>query len=239
MENLPIYVSLIFVLTTALTVFLFYKASNGSKASLLLVLLWLAIQMPVSLSGFYQDTTTMPPRFLILIGVPLLFIVMLFLSSRGRRYIDSLDLKFLTLLHIVRVPVELVLFWLFLNKTVPELMTFSGRNFDILSGLTAPFIYYVGFVSRKLSPAMLLLWNFACLLLLFNIVTHAILSAPFPFQQLAFSQPNIAVLYFPFTWLPAGIVPLVLFSHLVSIRKLMMLKREKSIETAQPQTGIN
>jgi hypothetical protein len=118
-------------------------------------------------------------------------------------------------------------------------MTFSGRNFDILSGLTAPFVYYFGFVRKKLSTAVILLWNFVCLLLLFNIVAHAILSAPFPFQQLAFSQPNIAVLHFPFTWLPACIVPLVLFSHLVTIRKLLMLKREKSIEAVLPETEIH
>jgi hypothetical protein len=55
---------------------------------------------------------------------------------------------------------------------------------------------------------------------LFNIVLTAILSAPLPIQQLAFEQPNIAVLYFPFTFLPGFIVPIVLFSHLVVISKI-------------------
>ena len=57
-----------------------------------------------------------------------------------------------------------------------------------------------------------------------NIVVNAILSAPFTFQQFAFDQPNVAVLYFPFVWLPCFIVPVVLFSHLVLIRQL--LKKE-------------
>jgi hypothetical protein len=56
---------------------------------------------------------------------------------------------------------------------------------------------------------------------LFNIVLTAILSAPLPIQQLAFEQPNIAVMYFPFVYLPGFIVPIVLFSHLVSLKKLM------------------
>jgi hypothetical protein len=239
MENLPIYVYVIFILTTALTVFFFYKASQRSKRSLIVLLVWLAIQMIVSLSGFYENTTQMPPRFLLLIGIPLLFIIVLFSSLAGRRWMDRLDGKFLTLLHIVRVPVELVLFWLFLNKAVPELMTFSGRNLDILSGLTAPFIYYFGYVRKQLSSTIILLWNFVCLLLLFNIVIHAVLSAPFPFQQLAFEQPNIAVLYFPFTWLPACIVPVVLFAHLVSIRKLLLLKRGNAHEAVLHEAGMN
>jgi hypothetical protein len=104
---------------------------------------------------------------------------------------------------------------------MPELATFEGRNFDILSGLTAPFIWYYGFIKKKLKKGWLLAWNFICLGLLLNIVVHAVLSVPTPFQQLAFDQPAIAVLYYPFILLPAVIVPLVLFAHLVSIRQLM------------------
>jgi hypothetical protein len=101
-------------------------------------------------------------------------------------------------------------------------MTFEGRNFDILSGITAPFIYYFGFIKNKLDKKIILAWNFLCLGLLINIVGIALLSAPFPFQKFAFSQPNIALAYFPFVWLPCCIVPLVLFSHLVTIRQLIM-----------------
>ena len=42
-----------------------------------------------------------------------------------------------------------------------------------------------------------------------------------PFQQFGFDQPNIAMLYSPFVWLPCFIVPTVLFSHLVCIRKYL------------------
>jgi len=69
------------------------------------------------------------------------------------------------------------------------------------------------------------LWNVMALALLLNIVINALLSAPFPFQQFAFDQPNIAILYFPFVWLPSFIVVTVLFSHLVSLRKLIKNKK--------------
>lgn len=100
-------------------------------------------------------------------------------------------------------------------------MTFEGRNFDILSGLTAPVVYYFGFIKKGLNKKLILVWNLICLGLLINIVAIAVLSAPFPFQKFAFDQPDIAVLYFPFNWLPCCVVPLVLFSHLATIRQLL------------------
>lgn len=220
MQNLPLYISIVFGLTTMLTVFIFHKAANNSNLTLLILLAWLALQAFIGLSGFFTITDAVPPRFLLMVLPPFLFIALLFTTSKGRHYIDSLNPQTLTLLHTVRVPVEFVLFWLCLNKTIPELMTFEGRNFDILSGLTAPLVYYLGYVRKVLNSKIILLWNFICLGLLINIVVNAVLSAPFPFQQFAFEQPNIAVLYFPFNWLPCCVVPLVLFSHLASIRQL-------------------
>jgi hypothetical protein len=118
-----------------------------------------------------------------------------------------------------------VLFWVFLHKGIPEVMTFEGRNLDIISGITAPVIYYLGFVSGRLWPRTILSWNLICLALLVNIVTTAILSTPYPFQRFGFDQPNVAIFYFPFVWLPAVIVPIVLLSHLAAIRKLIGKKK--------------
>ena len=222
MENLPSYVSIVFTLTTIWTVGFFYKAANNSKTTLFILVIWLLFQTVIGLSDFYIVTDTIPPRFLLLVLPPILFIGGLFYTTQGRLYMDNLDLKSLSILHVIRIPVEMVLYWLFAYKTVPELMTFEGRNFDILSGLTAPFIFYFGFKTKQLGRKVILIWNFICLGLLLNIVTNAILSAPFTFQKFAFDQPNIAVLYFPFNWLPSIIVPLVLFSHLVTIRQLFI-----------------
>lgn len=186
----------------------------------MILLAWLGVQTLIGRSGFYTVTDTIPPRFLLMVTPPLLLIIRLFATSKGRNYIDGLDLKTLTVLHTIRIPVELVLIWLFVHKTVPELMTFEGRNFDILSGLSAPIIYYFGFVKKQLNSKSILLWNIICLVLLINIIANAVLSAPFPFQKFAFDQPNIAVLFFPFNWLPSFVVPLVLFSHLATIWQL-------------------
>jgi hypothetical protein len=141
---------------------------------------------------------------------------------------------------MIRIPVEIVLFLLAANKTIPELMTFSGRNFDIISGITAPIIYLLCFRGNQLrNPRLLLAWNFICLGLLLNIVMNAILSAPFPFQKFAFAQPNIAILYFPFSWLPLFIVVVVLFSHLVALSRLLKSHEVLMLsEIKEPKTKL-
>ena len=221
MDSLPSYVSLIFVLTTFLSLGLLFTGTGRSKKVFGIAILWLLIQGLIASSDFYLESTSIPPRFVLLVWPPLILILGLFVSKKGRAFIDSCDVKMLTWLHIVRVPVEIVLYWLFIYKMVPQLMTFEGRNFDILAGLTAPFIVYFGYIKKSIGKKTLLAWNFICLALLINIVVNAILSAPFATQQFAFDQPNIAVLYWPFVWLPAFVVPVVLFAHLVSIRKLL------------------
>lgn len=221
MNNLPYYINLVFIGTTLLTLWLFLRAVNYSKTSSSIVIIWTIFQSFMGLSGFYYNLDSFPPRFLLLIAPAILLIITLFNTGKGRAFIDKLSMEKLTLLHIIRIPVEIVLLWLFLQKKIPQLMTFEGRNFDILAGITAPIIYYLVFVKQNLSRKILLFWNFICLSLLLNIVINALLSAPLPFQQFAFEQPNIAILYFPFNLLPSVVVPLVLFAHLVVIRRLL------------------
>jgi hypothetical protein len=143
------------------------------------------------------------------------------LSKRGQNFIDGLSLETLTWLSVVRIPVEICLYWLYLAEAVPELMTFEGRNFDILAGLTAPLIAYFGFRKKVIGPKTILVWNIVSLGLLLFIVANGVLSAPLPIQQFAFDQPNIALLNFPFSWLQTFIVPCVLFAHFVTIRRLL------------------
>lgn len=235
LENLPVYISIIFGLTTVLTLLLFFwtiKESNSQPVRqnsikiLIGLILWLTIQAVLTLQNVYSARTDFFPPTILLMGiVPWIFtIIGLFITQKGLQFVDSLPLINLTYLNIVRLPVELVLFWLFLNKAVPELMTFEGRNFDIVAGISAPLIAYFGLTKGKINRRVILLWNFICLALLLNIVANAFLSAPSSVQKFAFDQPNIAILHFPFSWLPTFIVPLVLLGHLISIRQILKFR---------------
>ena len=219
MAAIPLITSIGFVLTTLATLYFFYQATK-SKSFLIGILIYMAIVGIVGYTGFYRVENTIPPRFIFLLAPGVLALVLLFLSQKGRTFSDQTNLRWLTLLHVIRVPVELVLFSVFQAGLIPELMTFEGYNYDILSGISAPLIYYAVFVKKWIGNKGLLLWNVLCLGLLINILTIAILSAKTPIQQLAFDQPNVGVTYFPFVWLPAVVVPIVFYAHLASIRQL-------------------
>ncbi len=221
MENLPIYVNISFIVITFLTIYLFYRATQRSQKALWVILGWLVLHGILSYSGFYETTDTIPPRAMLTFFPTFILIIALFNTSSGKAFIDSLDEKALTILHTIRIPVEIVLLLLFLNGLLPEIMTFEGRNFDILAGLTAPFVYYLGYVKNKIGKNGLLIWNILCVVLLSNIVFYALFSIETPFQQFGLDQPNRAILYFPFAWLPAVVVPIVFFSHFATIRKLL------------------
>lgn len=231
-ENLPFYVTWIFALTTFLAVIFYLFAiwkTEPVKSRFLLtvsVLIFLvAVQSALAFNGFYLAKTT-PPRFP-LAPFPTIVILLTLFFLFSRQAASAKSLQILTLLSVVRVPVEIVLLWLYQQKQIPQLMTFEGWNFDIISGLTAPFVAWFAFRGGKINRSFLIVWNLVAFGLLLNIMTIAILSLETPFQQFAFEQPNRGVLYFPFIWLPAVIVPVVFASHIISLWQLLKFSPEK------------
>ena len=225
-ENLPGYVSIIFILTTFLTIgFLLIAVKQTvfdtipAKILIFLLAFWTIFQAILALNGFYQNPS-FPPR-LVLFGVlPAILLIFSYFIFFRQVFIEKLPLKVLTLLSVIRFPVELVLLWLFQGGLVPESMTFEGRNFDILSGLTAPIIYYLAFRGGKTNRPLLIVWNLLALALLCNIVTTAILAFPSVNPDIPLALQNRGVTFFPYVWLPTVVVPIVFFSHLASLWKL-------------------
>ena len=131
----------------------------------------------------------------------------------------NLNSNYLIAIHTLRLPVELVLYQLYLAGKIPKIMTFHGWNLDILSGLTALIILVYPLITKKyIRPSIVFIWNSIGLVFLAIIVSLAILSAPLPIQQFGFAQPNIAVFEFPYCYLPTCIVPIVLLSHILIIK---------------------
>ncbi|GAB3740310.1 hypothetical protein [Spirosoma lituiforme] len=224
MEQIPPFIPIVFGLTMLVGSWLFAKATQYSRSFLIVMTAWIICQSVLGLTGFYTSIDPGPPRFPLLLLPPLLSIIALMSMARGKAFINRLNIRMLTLFHLVRIPVEIVLVWLFTFEAIPQLITFEGRNFDIFSGLSAPLIYYFGFQGNRPNKPLLLVWNFACLGLVVNVVINGLLSAPTPFQQFAFDQPNIAIGYFPFNLLPSCLVPLVILAHLTTIRQLLTQK---------------
>jgi hypothetical protein len=221
-------VSWVFLLTAILAAALFFHQiwehtadSLAGKAVLLFMPIWIALQSLLAYSGFYVQGNSFPPRLLIFGPIPMFFgIFALFLFGR-HSLIDRLPLIFLTLIHTVRIPIEIVLHWLADAGAVPVAMTYNGTNIDILSGLTAPVAAYIYYRFGASSRIFLIAWNVIAFVLVLNIVITSILAFPSPMQMVGLEQPNRAVMYFPFVLLPTVIVPIVIFSHLASLRQLL------------------
>ena len=188
---------------------------------------WIFLQIIITRMDVYNSSMNSLPPKIVLFGILPTFVVIigLFFSRKGRNLMDQLPLEKLHFVHILRIPVEIVLYFLFVSKAIPEIMTFEGYNFDILAGISAPIVAYFGIHKGKFNRKALLIWNFLCLALLFNIILIALFSVQSPLQKLAFDQPNIAIMYYPYSCLPTFIVPVVLFCHLVSIRQLLFPKK--------------
>jgi hypothetical protein len=225
-ENLSPFINWAFALVTILTVvFYLYAVREKTRQNAFLLItagvlvFLLGIHASLAFNGFYL-VKTVPSRFFLAL-FPTILILLILWFSFARHEFSTKSLRILTLLSVIRLPVEIILLELYRAGQVPQLMTFEGRNLDILSGLTAPVIAWLGFRGDRANRPLLIGWNLLALGLLLNILINAILSLETPFQQFAFDQPNRGVLYFPFIWLPAIIVPIVFVSHIISLWSLV------------------
>jgi hypothetical protein len=238
LDQVPFGVDLLFILTTLFTLGIFIasimtglteKVRGRAHPVALVLLMWMIFQSTLALNRWYMDREAMPPNLFFPIWVALLVTLIMFAFPGGRRFVDGLNPQALVLLHIVRIPAEITLYLLATWKQVPWSMTFYGVNYDILSGLTAPLIWWFGYRRRLIPDRWLLVWNIAALMLLLTVVIRGAGAAPTVLQAWDFEQPNYAVSHFPYVWLPSIVVPLVFFSHLTLIRRLVVSGSKRKI----------
>lgn len=203
------------------------KASRGWVLPMLLCVIGV-VQCFLAEAGFYRATDAFPPPQLAMVMPMVLGLTLVVLLPAGRRWLGNADITALTALHILRVPVELVLHEAFQQGLVPRSMTYSGHNFDILTGLSAAFLTAWLVSNHKPGKAVLLVWNLLGLLLLGGVVVTAVFSIPSSVQQWAFDQPNVFVIRVPGILLPAMLVPAVLWAHVAALYQLLGKPRQDS-----------
>ncbi|HEY7534188.1 MAG TPA: hypothetical protein VH681_15570, partial [Nitrospiraceae bacterium] len=150
----------------------------------------------------------------------LTFVVWLACFSSWSNILIQIPQFYLIALQCFRIPVELLLAALAVQQLLAIEMTFYGRNFDILAGITAVMLAMwlrrQGEDSQRLT---ILAWNMMGLSLVTAVLVQGILSVPYPFQSLHLSVPTFVIAYFPVVWLLTLLVPIAYFLHLVSIRR--------------------
>ena len=181
---------------------------------------WMALTWIVADSGALRDWNAFPPRIaLLVLGIAAISCAIA-LGPLGRALTHHLPLWTLIAVQSFRLPLELAMHAMSERGVMPEQMTYTGLNFDILTGVTAIAVALAlrsGAGGRRLA----FVWNLGGLALLINVVTIAILSMP-TFAWFGADRLNVWVTYPPFVWLPAVMVTAALTGHLLIFRALSL-----------------
>ena len=125
--------------------------------------------------------------------------------------------------QVFRAPLEFFLHASYERGVIPVQMTWSGLNFDVITGISAALLALVA-ATRPLPRWLVLAWNCIGLALLGAIVTIALLSAPTPLRVFMNEPANTLVAQLPYVWLPAFLVQAAWFGHLLVFRWLARTK---------------
>jgi hypothetical protein len=140
-------------------------------------------------------------------------------SRFGKQLALGLPLAALVGLQAFRFPLELLMHRAYEDGLMPVQMSYSGRNFDIVTGITAAVLGLILW-KRALPGWVVQLWNMTGIVLLGNILGVAILSTPMPFRRFWNEPANVWITQAPYVWLPAVFVLLAMMGHIVIARRL-------------------
>lgn len=190
------------------------------------ILLWLCALAVVARTGVLLRFEQRPPPLMLMMAVTIGLATYTGSSRLGRELARNLPLGALVGFHAFRLPLELVMHRAADEGVMPGVMSYSGYNFDIVSGTTALALGL--WLSFGRPPLWLVaLWNALGFALLLAIGTIAILATPL-FAAFGSDQLNVWVGYFPFVWLPGILVGAALLGHILVLRRLLIEYRGRS-----------
>ena len=185
-----------------------------SKALAVTILTWMLLAAALAQFGVLERFNGSPPPIAVFLACGFIGTVAISRSRWVKRLVD-LPLGYLVGFHAFRVLVELLLHQSSSIGLCPPQMTWSGYNFDIITGLTAVILASFARVAPKW---LVIAWNLMGLVLLAVVMGIAAISFPTSFQLM---QPdNRWVAAFPYVWLPAILVTAAFLGHLIIFRKL-------------------
>ena len=195
------------------------RAGAGVRPLLAILFAYIAIPGHLARTGALGAwDATPPPGLLLIFGLSVLTALIVF-SAVGTRIVDGVPLAAIVLLQSFRIAVEWLLHRLYLEGSVPVQMTWSGRNLDVISGITGLLLGLALLRGVRVPRAVVLGWNVLGLALLANIVIVAVLATP-ALHHFVGGPPNLLPSTFPWVWLPSFLVQVALGSHLLVFRRL-------------------
>jgi hypothetical protein len=192
-------------------------ARRAAVAGGLAAIVWMSVTGLAAASGILREWRLTPPPFMGLVLAVFALAFSIAFSRVGAR-LAALPLWALVAVQSFRLPLEVVMHRLVQHGIMPEQMSYTGRNWDVLTGMTA--LLVAGSLRADIGGRWLTLaWNVMGLGLLANVLVVAIASTP-RFAAFGPDQLNVFVTYVPFVWLPAVMVLAALAGHLVIFRAL-------------------
>jgi hypothetical protein len=180
---------------------------------------WLAFTGTLAWAGALLRAGTIPLYFPLLLLTPMLAGIFFLRSSPGYEVLSRMPAAWPVQMQSFRIVMEIVLWALAEQGRVPYLITFEGRNVDILIGLTAWPVAWYCLVRRTWPLRVATLWNVAGLIILANVVFRAYLSAPTAIRVIFTQPPTSFIGTFPYVWLPTFLVPLAVWLHAASLMR--------------------
>jgi hypothetical protein len=188
-------------------------------AGLLAITLWMALTWAVASTGVIADFERRPPPLLLMLLAVLTVSIVIAFTRFGNRFVDGLPLWILVVGQAFRLPLELLMHRAAVEGVMPPQMSYSGWNFDVLTGITALPVALLLARGFRHARAIAVVWNVMGSLLLLNILTIAIVSTPLV-AAFGRERVNTWVAYPPYVWLPTMMVVCAITGHLVVFRKL-------------------
>jgi hypothetical protein len=179
---------------------------------------WMGATWWAAASGVLRRWNATPPPLVILVAAIVIVAGAIAFTGYGARLVRGLPLWTLVAVQAFRLPLELAMHAQYERGVMPEQMSYSGRNFDIVTGATAIVVAWLVATGRA-GRGVVAGWNVMGFALLLNIVVVAILSTPL-FRYFGDDRLNVWVTYPPFVWLPAVMVLAALSGHLLIFRAL-------------------
>jgi hypothetical protein len=207
------------VVVAALTVTLVARAGRraGIVAALVVIVL-MGAEYALASSGVLREWMRRPPPFMLAAAVPIVLALATAFSGLGRRIAAHASFAWIIGIQSFRFPLELVMHRAATTGLMPPQMSYSGRNFDIVSGILAIVVAVVASRSAR-SRGLVVAWNVIGTLLLVNIVAIAVASTPL-FAAFGPDRLNTWVADPPYVFLPTVLVPAAVFGHALTWRKL-------------------
>jgi hypothetical protein len=196
------------------------------------VSIWMGLIALAAVSGVLARFELRPPPMVLWFVVVLGTALAAALSPFGKRMAAGLPFAALVGFQAFRLPLELVMHRAANDGLMPSVMSFSGYNFDILSGVGAAFVAPL-IALRKAPRWLIVAWNALGSTLLFAIALIAMLASPVV-RAFGDDQLNVWVTRFPYCWM-AVMVAAALFGHVLVAKKLLA-ERPEGLPVGAPNT---